>query len=156
MNALNKPSTNNLNSQKSTRPGSLPQRIDTVRAATLASLLDGKRLTGLDSVYQHSTTRLSAVICDAIEKKYNWPVNHTDLTVDTSDGRQVTVTEYWLAPETIAAALDPDCRQWIKEVKAARAELKKDAMTCPARFAKGSPRRPYVRATDPRQLSLLD
>lgn len=154
MNTLLDQTTKPTRNQKDTLPGSFPARIDTVRAATLAALLNGERLTGLDSVYQHSTTRLSAVICDAIEKKYNWPVNHTDLTVSTSDGRQVTVTEYWLAPATIALAFELGGRQWAKEVKAARATLKKYAAMCPASLPKNSARRPPMRASDPRQLNL--
>ena len=42
--------------------GNLPKRINTVTAAVLAGLLESNTLTGMDSVFKQSTTRLGAVI----------------------------------------------------------------------------------------------
>jgi len=46
------------NDKRDFTPGSLPIRRDSVIAATLASMLEGKALTGLDAVNAQNTTQL--------------------------------------------------------------------------------------------------
>ena len=54
-------------------PGTLPKRINTVTAAVLAGLLESKELTGLESVFSMSTTRLAAYI-HTLSDKYDWEI----------------------------------------------------------------------------------
>jgi hypothetical protein len=150
----NAPTTNSSESAPDKRdytPGILPKRCDTVRAAALAAMLEGEHLTGLDSVFKHSTTRLSAVICDALEKKYGWPINHSEVLIGTSDGRITPVTTYWLSQETIAQAFEGEARTWIMKVKVARAEQRKQVGKCKAEAAKRNAIRAQLRKHDPRQ-----
>ena len=132
-------------------PGILPKRYYTVRAAALAAMLKGEHLTGMDSVFKHSTTRLSPIICDALEKLYGWPVNHSDVLVGTNDGRIAPITTYWLSQETIAQAFEGEAREWIVKVNAARAEQRKQADKCKAEAAKRNATRAQLRKHDPRQ-----
>lgn len=118
--------------------GSLPQRHDTVRAAILAALLESNELTGMESVFAQSTTRLSAVIY-ALETEYGWNIARRDLVVATKDGRTASIVAYRLLPATIERALAMGARAWIDEVKVVRAKLKQHA---------------FERKQDPRQQSL--
>jgi hypothetical protein len=150
----NAPTTNSSESAPIKRdytPGILPKRYYTVRAAALAAMLKGEHLTGMDSVFKHSTTRLSPVICDALEKLYGWPVNHSEVVTGTSDGRITTVTAYSLSQETIAQAFEGEAREWIVKVNAARAEQRKQADKCKAEAAKRNAMRAQLRKHDPRQ-----
>lgn len=150
----NAPTTNSSESAPDKRnytPGTFPKKTDTVRAAALAAMLDGESLTGMDSVFKHSTTRLSSVICDGLEKLYNWPVKRTDLVVGTSDGRIVTIVAYWLDPETISRAFDAGACDWVKKVNADRAKRRKQASKCKANAAGKNAVR---RQVDPRQGNL--
>lgn len=66
--------------------GKFMARRNTVRAETLARLLNGERLTGLDAVAGCSTTRLAAVV-HALRTKYGWPIEGQDHDVGCRDGR---------------------------------------------------------------------
>jgi len=131
-------------------PGKLLDRINTVRSHVLASLLESKVLTGMDSVFQQSTTRLAAVI-HVLKHKYAWPIECHDVAVGTTDGRVETITSYWMRQETIAKAFEAGARPWVELVKAARAERRKQAAKCKATADRmNASRKPH----DPRQGNL--
>ena len=109
------------NGQRNSTAGALPARTNTVRAEVLAELIDGKRLTGIDSVFAQNTTRLAAVI-HALEKDYLWRIARRDIEKGTVDGRTVLVTEYWLSEDVCATAFADGARAWVNEVLTKRAE----------------------------------
>lgn len=117
---------------RSSKTGAFPRRTDTVRADVLVAMLEGEHLTGIRSVFAQGTTRLSPVICDALEKTYGWPVNHRYIVVGTSDGRETSICVYWLSQETIARAFEIGAREWINKVKIDRAIRRNQAETCRA------------------------
>lgn len=110
-------------------PGTLPTRTNTVTSAVLAGLLESSTLTGLDSVFKQSTTRLGAVI-HRLTLDYGWTIERRPVATGTSDGRVAEVAAYWLPQATIAQAFEAGARQWIDSVKAARALRRKDAEKC--------------------------
>ena len=133
-------------------PGKLPKRKNTVVAAVLASLLESKSLTGMESVFKQSTTRLGAVIF-YLENKYDWQIPRRDMATGTSDGRIASISAYWLPQATIASAFDAGALDWIESVKAARTERRKQAEKCKSDAAQRNARR-HFKSHDPRQDSL--
>ena len=127
----------------------LPSLKNTVQAAVLAAMLDGRALTGIDAVYGEHTTRLSAVIY-RLEKHFGWHIARRDIAVGTTDGRVAWVRAYWLSQDTRAAAFDAGARQWVEGVKHARTRLRK---TAPKRTAEAA-RINAMRGIDPRQIDL--
>ncbi|WP_298234420.1 helix-turn-helix domain-containing protein [uncultured Azohydromonas sp.] len=107
-------------------PGSFPVRKATATAEVLMRLLDGEHLTGLDAVTNANTTRLAAVV-HALQKEHGWSIERAEKAAGCSDGRMVFVTEYWLHPQAIARAEEAGAVHWCGEVRAARAELRKEA-----------------------------
>ena len=107
-------------------PGSLPTRTNTVIAEVLSRTLSGQALTGIAGVMEASTTRLAAHIGD-LEKRYGWTFDRRDKVNGCSDGRVVTIVEYWLAPEVIEAAMKGCAAAWCKAVQSARSELRVNA-----------------------------
>lgn len=131
------------------KPGTLPARRNTVTAAVLASLLESNVITGMESVFKQSTTRLSAFV-HRLERDYGWSINRRDVVTGTNDGRIASISAYWVAQSTIAQAFEAGARDWIESVKAARAERRKDAQKCKSQAARlnaGRKRKPL----DPRQ-----
>lgn len=137
---------------KSTGVGSLLKQRDSTRAEVLAHLLSGKRITGMDAVFQSSTTRLSAVIFALQE--HGWRVERDSHVVGCKDGRITTVTRYWLPPTTIGAALQSGAEAWCAEVVAARATLRKKAAEA-EREARRRNQRLLTRATQSGQCDLF-
>ncbi|MDD2742148.1 MAG: helix-turn-helix domain-containing protein [Rhodocyclaceae bacterium] len=131
--------------------GTFPERIDTVRAAVLAALLESRVLTGLDAVVKESTTRLSAVIF-ALEKEYGWHIERKEIAAGTRDGRVAEIAKYWMLQSSIAAAFDAGGRDWINRVKEARVARRKDADKCKMQAARMNAKR----NKDPRQGDLLE
>lgn len=131
-------------------PGNLPKRINTVVAAVLASLLESKTMTGMESVFKQSTTRLGAVI-HYLESKYAWHIDRKEFATGTSDGRIAHPSAYWLPQATIAQALDAGAREWIESVKAARAERRKQSEKCKADAARINAAHRHLKHHDPRQ-----
>lgn len=129
-------------------PGTLPKQQDTVTAAVLAAMLESEVITGMESVFKQSTTRLSAVIY-YLERKYGWHAERRDIAKGTSDGRVATVTAYWLPRGTIALSFEAGAREWIDNVKAARLDRRKLSDKCKADAAKWNARK--FKAQDPRQ-----
>lgn len=139
--------------QRNFTPGKLLDRINTVRSHVLASLLESKVLTGMDSVFQQSTTRLAAVI-HVLKHKYSWPIECHDVAVGTTDGRVETITSYWLRQETIAKAFDEGARDWVDSVKAARAERRKESEKCKSKAARMNAACKSRKPENPRQGNL--
>lgn len=133
-------------------PGGLPTRKNTVVAAVLASLLESKAMTGMESVFKQSTTRLGAVI-HYLENKYDWQIPRRDVATGTSDGRVANISAYWLPQATIAQAFEAGARDWIESVKTARTERRKQSDKCKADAAKINARK-HFKSHDPRQDSL--
>lgn len=129
--------------------GTLPNRVNTVTAAVLASLLESRSLTGMESVFKQSTTRLGAVI-HRLERGYGWRINRRDMATGTNDGRIATIASYWIPQEAIGKAFEAGARNWIERVKVARAERRKLSDKCKTEALKINARRHF----DPRQENL--
>lgn len=130
-------------------PGKLPKRKNTVVAAVLASLLESRAMTGMESVFKQSTTRLGAVI-HYLENKYDWQIPRRSVATGTNDGRVAEVSAYWLPQATIAQAFEAGARDWIESVKAARTERRKQSDKCKADAALRNARK-HFKSHDPRQ-----
>ena len=112
--------------RKSTVPGNLPKRKNTVTAEVLTRLLNYERLTSLDGVYEASTTRLSAVAF-YLDERWGWAIQTTDKATGCNDGRVAWIVEYHLHPEAIAQAMQDGAEAWCAEVRKARLERRKKA-----------------------------
>jgi hypothetical protein len=130
--------------------GSLPERTDTVTASVLAALLEGKPRTSLDSVFEHHTTRLAAVI-HHLEKRHGWVISRHRCKVKTKDGRNATVAAYYLPPSVTLEAVDAVAVNWIANVKADRAKAIANGNS--ASLRRSAPR---ASAIDQRQMTLWD
>jgi hypothetical protein len=135
-------------------PGAYPVRRNTVRADALAAMLQHEFLTGLESVFSRSTTRLSPAICDAIEKRYGWPVLREDRLEKTADGRASWIVAYYLHHETIRHAFEAGAQEFIDSVIAARAERRREANRIKLTEARNCAARIKLRKQDPRQGNL--
>lgn len=102
-----------------------PRRTNTVRSEVLACLLAGAAQTGMDTVFNQSSTRLSAHI-HAL-RSYGWPIVKDDLAAGTSDGRVATIAQYRLPPETIQQAYAAGAADWCRRVRKDRRELRAKA-----------------------------
>lgn len=91
--------------------------LKTVKAAVLADLLGGQRITHKDCWLRHGSSRLSHHVY--MLRGEGWPIVTDELTVSTSDGRHATIAEYYLPIEAIRAAGEAGQR-FIAEVRAAR------------------------------------
>ena len=106
--------------------GSFMARRNTVRAETLARLLNGERLTGLGAVAESSTTRLAAAV-HVLRTKYGWPIEGQDLDVGCKDGRVSEVAVYFMTCESILAAFNAGASDFIKSVFEQRKARRKQA-----------------------------
>jgi len=129
--------------------GTLPKRIDTVTTSILAGMLESSTLTGIDSVFKQSTTRLGAVV-HRLTRDYGWHIERRDIATGTNDGRVATISAYWLPQATIAQAFEAGAREWIESVKAARTERRKQSGKCKSDAAKINARK-HFKNHDPRQ-----
>ena len=136
-------------------PGTMPIRRNTVTSAVLVRLLESNVLTGMDSVFKESTTRLSAVIY-RLKRDYGWHIERRDIVTGTNDGRIASITAYWLPQSTIAEAFGMEAREWIESVKAARAKRRQEASKCKAAAAQINAARRQCTRRDPRQGALWD
>lgn len=91
---------------------------DSVKAAVLADLLEGQRITHKDCWLRHGSSRLSHHIF--VLRGEGWPIVTDEVTVGTSDGRQAAIAEYGLPADAIKTAGESGQR-FIAEVRAARA-----------------------------------
>lgn len=130
--------------------GTLPARRNTVTSAVLADLLESNVLTGMHSVFNQSTTRLSAVV-HSLERSYGWTIERRDVATGTKDGRVAWITAYWLSRITVEQAFAAGARDWIDGVKAARAKQSQQANICKAAAAHINAPRKKFKSEDPRQ-----
>lgn len=135
--------------------GTMPIRRNTVTSAVLAGLLESNVLTGMDSVFKQSTTRLSAVVY-RLERDYGWQIERRDIATGTSDGRVASISTYWLPQATIAQAFAMGARAWIDSVKAARVKRREEASKCKTTAARINAARMRFKNDDPRQGALWD
>jgi hypothetical protein len=131
-------------------PGTFPKHHYTVTSAVLAGLLESYTFTGMESVFQQSTTRLSAVV-HYLGRKYNWSIERRDIVTGTNDGRTTWITQYWLPQETIANAFEMGARDFIEKVKTARVKQRQQAGKCKSEAARINA---MLRRQDPRQSGL--
>lgn len=131
--------------------GIRPARINTVIACVLARLLEGDSLTGMESVFKQSTTRLSAFV-HRLSSRYGWAIESTTLVAGTNDGRIAYISSYWLPSAVIALAFKTGSRDWIDKVNKARAERKNHSNSCKSKAAKIN----AARLPDPRQINLWE
>lgn len=117
------------------RVGQLPLRKNTVVADVLAQLLDGRRITSLQSVFAASTTRLGAVVF-YLSQRYGWDIDSEPLAVGCVDGRTATVAQYSLDRAQIAQAMAAGAGDWCAAVKTARDERRKQALEAERRAAR--------------------
>jgi hypothetical protein len=103
--------------------GYLPAKLATVTSEILARLLNGERMTGLETVYDASTTRLAAVI-HYLESAYGWTVERKVKAVGCKDGRVSLVSEYWINPAVIHLAMAEGAAAWCADVRSARRHLR--------------------------------
>lgn len=136
--------------KRDSTPGTFPKRRDTVTASVLAALMESKTITGMDSVFSMSTTRLAAFV-HRLERRYGWTIDRHDLATGTNDGRESWVTAYWLLPAAIAKAFDLGAREWVDGVNAASIDRRKLAGKCKAEAAKKNAIRNKLRKQDPYQ-----
>lgn len=136
--------------KRDSTPGTFPKRRNTVTAGVLAALMESKTITGMDSVFSMSTTRLAAFVC-YLEQHYGWTIDRHDVATGTNDGRESWVTAYWLPPAVIAQAFDLGARDWVDGVKVASTERRKLAGKCKTEAARKNAIRSKLRKQDPRQ-----
>lgn len=107
-------------------PFHFPPRTNTACAEILARLLCGEVLTGMDGVFDASTTRLAAHV-HYLAENYSVPTEVNDRAVGCNDGRVVTVTAYSLPHSVIQRARAAGAARWIASVRADRAALRAKA-----------------------------
>ena len=131
--------------------GALPSRVDTVIAEMLALLIEGRTLSGMEAVFEQSTTRLAAHVHYA-KTAYGWPIESArGFCVVTKDGRVVEVARHSLPIAVREAALNAGARVWIELVKEARANRRKHAGKCRATTAAKNAAGPLMRLAAPHQ-----
>ena len=106
--------------------GDFPVKQNTVTADVLARLLNGERLTSLDTVYEASTTRLGAVVFYLVNT-YGWQIESIDKAAGCKDGRVAWVSEYFISNDTRTHALAAGAGQWCAAVRAARTKRRAHA-----------------------------
>lgn len=107
-------------------PFSFPPRTNTACAEILARLLSGEVLTGMDGVFEVSTTRLAAHV-HYLTESYGVPTEANDRTVGCNDGRVATVKAYSLPHSVIQHARAAGAARWIASVRADRVALRAQA-----------------------------
>jgi hypothetical protein len=93
-----------------------PDRRNTLQAEVLACLLQGERMTGLESVFAHSTTRLASAV-HILRKKFGWHIEGQSIAVAPKDGRIEEITVYFMSRQTIAAAFNADVKEQRRELR---------------------------------------
>lgn len=107
--------------------GELPPKSNSVQAEVLSLLLKGRTLTGMESVFKSSTTRLAAHV-HTLCKKYGWEIEARERATGCTDGRLAYVAEYRLPPDALAlASARRDIAEFCKQVHRARLQLRKHA-----------------------------
>lgn len=99
--------------------GAFPDRLNTVTAEVLRQLLCGVRMSGMNAVFDASTTRLASSV-HSLAKKYEWGIDRADELVNTQDGRVTEIRRYYLTDSTIHAAMQAGGREFCEGVRTAR------------------------------------
>ena len=107
-------------------PGRWPVKRKTACAEVLADMLCGQTLTGMDAVFNVSTTRLAAHI-GYLEGEYEWRFTRREKVIACTDGRTATIMTYRMEPSTILLAEAHGAAAWCAQVRAARAALRSGA-----------------------------
>lgn len=134
--------------------GHLPVRKNTVIAEVLAHLLDGHHVTGMEAVFDMSSTRLSHHIW-ALREDHGWSIDRRDKVVGTKDGRIQTITEYWLNPNVIEGAMVRGARAWIDEVRRQRLALRRQAAEAQRKAERFEVAKRLVALVNPAQFNLF-
>lgn len=87
---------------KNTTPAFCYPPPQTVKAAVLADLLRGAKLTHMDVWESHGSSRASHHVLRL--RQSGWPVVTEEISAPTSDGRTARIALYSLPAETIEAA----------------------------------------------------
>ncbi|MCL5741982.1 MAG: hypothetical protein M1430_14345 [Betaproteobacteria bacterium] len=116
-------------------PFTFPARTNTACSEILARLLSGEVLTGMDGVFEVSTTRLAAHV-HYLAESYGVPTEANDRAVGCNDGRVVTVKAYSLPHNVIQSARAAGAAPWIASVRADRAALRAKAAQAQAQAAR--------------------
>lgn len=115
--------------------GNLPARINTATASFLATLIEGRELTGLEAVFSQSTTRAAAWVF-YLESKYGWNIQRRDVACGTNDGRISWATCYWLSAQDRELAFAAGARAWVDAVNAATEKRRANAEAVKAEAAR--------------------
>ena len=110
-------------------------------------------MTGMDAVFDCSTTRLAAVI-HYLDGEYGWNIDHVDIDVGTNDGRVALIRAYFLPRAVIRRAFDAGALEFCRSVKEARAKTRKQAPKARAEADKRNAARAAARF-NPHQDSLF-
>jgi hypothetical protein len=114
--------------------GTYPKRRNTVIAEVLSGFLKGNTWTGMEAVFDASTTRLSSPIHTL--RNNGWPIKSVKTVVDTNDGRVTEICVYSLDAATTRLALENGASDFCQSVTKARAELRTKAPEAKAKAAK--------------------
>ena len=106
--------------------GELPPQKNSVQAEVLSLFLKGRSLTGMESVFKSSTTRLAAYV--HILRKKGWGIEARERATGCTDGRVAYIAEYRMEPDALALAnAEQDIAKFCKQVQSARLQLRKHA-----------------------------
>ena len=96
-------SQSSASEQRNYTSGTLPKRSNTLQSCVLAALLEGRVITGIEAVFEQSTTRASAVV-HALQRNYGWTIERHEQAQGTNDGRVSWIAVYWLSAQVREAA----------------------------------------------------
>jgi hypothetical protein len=85
--------------------------------------LSSEVLTGMDAVFDASTTRLAAHV-GYLEAKHGWRIVRGSKVVGCRDGRVATIATYSLPDATIAMVMSAGGAEWCAAVRLARRALR--------------------------------
>lgn len=102
-----------------------PSKPNSVLAAVAADLLEGRRPSGKTCWLEHGSSRLSHHIWILLHE-HGWPIEHEDVSVHTSDGRNTAIREYYLSAEVIALQGERG-QAFVLAVRKARDKLRQKA-----------------------------
>ena len=110
-----------FNAQQTPAPtlGRYPERQNTVTAAVLGQLLEGREMTSMAAVRGANTTRLAPVV-HRLKKDYGWTIEAPEIKVDTADGRVAVVSLYRIPEPVRKLALAKGGDQYCESVALAR------------------------------------
>ena len=110
-----------FNVEQKTAPtlGRYPARQNTVTAAVLGQLLEGRELTSMSAVRGANTTRLAPVV-HRLKNDYGWTIEAPEIKVDTADGRVAIVSRYFIPEPFREEAMKRGAGEYCESVAMAR------------------------------------